>query len=149
MEHKIEVGSTVEGVVVGIKNFGAFVDLPNGICGLVHISEISEKYIINILDKLSIGQKVKVKILDHQNGKTKLSIRQADSEKSNSNLDGKRISEKEEKFVAGGKKPIAMEKNKDFETMMKKFKKYDTIIMRDLRKSMDCHRRKNKNNKKF
>ncbi|MBX5475759.1 MAG: S1 RNA-binding domain-containing protein [Clostridia bacterium] len=73
------VGDIVEGVVTGITNFGAFVELPDGPTGLVHISEVADAYVENINDYLSRGDKVKVKILsiDPAGKKIGLSIRQA------------------------------------------------------------------------
>ncbi|MBQ5502558.1 MAG: S1 RNA-binding domain-containing protein, partial [Selenomonas sp.] len=41
----IEVGSVVEGVVSGITNFGAFIELPEGKTGLIHISEVADEYV--------------------------------------------------------------------------------------------------------
>lgn len=61
---KYKVGSIVEGTVSKFLNFGAFVELESGLEGLVHISEISEERILKPSDVLSIGSKVKVKILD-------------------------------------------------------------------------------------
>lgn len=78
----IEVGSIVEGVVAGITNFGAFVELPDGKTGLVHISEVAGVYVKEVRDFLSEGDKVKVKILNvDDNGKIGLSIRQAEEKK--------------------------------------------------------------------
>ena len=48
----IEVGSIVEGVVTGITNFGAFVELPEGKVGLVHISEVADEYVRDVHDFL-------------------------------------------------------------------------------------------------
>jgi len=45
----LEVGAIIEGVVTGITNFGAFVTLPNGKTGLVHISEIADAYVKDIM----------------------------------------------------------------------------------------------------
>ncbi len=74
----VVVGSIVEGVVTGITNFGAFVQLPTGETGLVHISEIADTYVRDIRDYLKERDKVKVKILSFD-GKSKigLSIKQA------------------------------------------------------------------------
>ena len=58
-----EVGSVVDGVVSGIAKFGAFVDLPDGRRGLVHISQISEGFVKEVRDCLEVGQKVKVYIV--------------------------------------------------------------------------------------
>lgn len=75
----LEVGSIVEGVVTGITNFGAFVQLPTGQTGLVHISEIADSYVEDIRLHLKEQDKVKVKILSVNETGTKvaLSIRQA------------------------------------------------------------------------
>ena len=59
----IEVGSVVEGVVTGITNFGAFIELPEGKTGLVHISEVADVYVKDVHDFLSEQDKVKVKVL--------------------------------------------------------------------------------------
>ena len=60
----IEVGSVLEGVVTGITNFGAFVDIEEGKTGLVHISEVASVYVKEVRDFLSEGDKVKVKVLN-------------------------------------------------------------------------------------
>lgn len=74
----IAVDEVVEGTVTGITNFGAFVKLPEGKTGLVHISEISDDYVEKVSDYLKKDQKVKVKILSiSKEGKISLSIRQA------------------------------------------------------------------------
>lgn len=74
----VSVGKVVEGTVTGITNFGAFIQLPEGKSGLVHISEISHDYVEKVADYLKKDQKVKVKVLSINNdGKISLSIRQA------------------------------------------------------------------------
>ena len=60
---ELEVGSVVEGKVSGITKFGAFVSLPGGKSGLVHISEIASSYVSEVSDFLQVGQDVKVKII--------------------------------------------------------------------------------------
>ena len=68
----IEVGSIVEGVVTGITNFGAFVELPEKKVGLVHISEVADEYV----------QKIKVKVLSiDEKGKIGLSIKALEDKK--------------------------------------------------------------------
>ncbi|NLW23434.1 MAG: S1 RNA-binding domain-containing protein [Tissierellia bacterium] len=80
----VTVGKVVEGTVTGITNFGAFVQLPEGKSGLVHISEISDDYVERVADYLKRDQKVKVKILSiSEDGKISLSIRQAKPKSSN------------------------------------------------------------------
>ena len=73
----IEVGSVVEGTVTGITNFGAFVELPEGKVGLVHISEVANVYVRDVHDFLQERDKVKVKVLGiDARGKIGLSIKQ-------------------------------------------------------------------------
>lgn len=74
----IAVGKVVDGTVSGITNFGAFIQLPEGKSGLVHISEISDEYVEKVSEYLKKDQKVKVKILSiTDDGKISLSIRKA------------------------------------------------------------------------
>ena len=72
-------GTILEGTVKTITGFGAFVLLPEGQTGLVHISEIAPTYVSDIRQHLTEGQTVKVKILSvGENGKLSLSIKQAE-----------------------------------------------------------------------
>ncbi|MCF8566313.1 RNA-binding protein S1 [Alicyclobacillus tolerans] len=74
----IEVGSKLEGKITGITRFGAFVLLPGGVTGLVHISEISDSYVKDIHDHLQVNDEVTVKVINvDKDGKIGLSIRQA------------------------------------------------------------------------
>ncbi len=74
----LSIGEVVDGTVTGITNFGAFVQLPEGKSGLVHISEISHDYVEKVADYLKKDEKVKVKVLSvTKDGKISLSIRQA------------------------------------------------------------------------
>ena len=77
----LKVGAIVEGTVKTITNFGAFIDLGDGVTGLVHISEISDEYVKSVSDYLEEKQKVKVKVLsiDEENKKITLSIKKAES----------------------------------------------------------------------
>jgi S1 RNA binding domain protein len=78
----IEVGSVVEGVVTGISNFGAFVELPEGKTGLIHISEVADVYVKDVHDFLSEKDKVKVKVVSiDERGKIGLSIKQLQEKK--------------------------------------------------------------------
>jgi S1 RNA binding domain protein len=73
----IEVGSKVVGKVTGITKFGAFVELPGGETGLVHISEIADTYVTDIHEHLKVGDTVTVKVLNIRDGKIGLSIKKA------------------------------------------------------------------------
>ncbi len=70
-------GAIVEGVVTGITNFGAFVELPGGAVGLVHISEVADAYVRDVNDYLKEQEKIKVKVINiDEKGKIGLSIKQ-------------------------------------------------------------------------
>ena len=71
---KYEVGQSYEGVVKRIVDFGAFVELPDGTDGLLHISKISKERVDNIKDVLHEGQKIKVKILEFKGNKISLGM---------------------------------------------------------------------------
>ena len=73
----LEVGAVLEGKVTGITKFGAFVQLPGGASGLVHISEIANAYVSDVNDYLKLGDTVKVKVIAvNEAGKINLSIKQ-------------------------------------------------------------------------
>ncbi|KIE46380.1 S1 RNA binding domain protein [Clostridium argentinense CDC 2741] len=76
IESKFSTGDIVEGKVVKFMNFGAFVEIADGVEGLVHISEISEENITKPQDKLSLGEIVKVKILNVDKNRISLSIKE-------------------------------------------------------------------------
>ena len=74
----IEIGSKLQGKVTGITNFGAFVELPEGLTGLVHISEVADNYVKDINDHLKVGDQVEVKVINvEKDGKIGLSIKKA------------------------------------------------------------------------
>ncbi|WP_438435241.1 S1 domain-containing RNA-binding protein [Gorillibacterium sp. sgz500922] len=74
----IEVGAKLQGKVTGITHFGAFVELPEGGTGLVHISEIADNYVKDVNDHLKLADIVTVKVINvDKDGKIGLSIKQA------------------------------------------------------------------------
>ncbi|MBL1060031.1 MULTISPECIES: 30S ribosomal protein S1 [Lactobacillus] len=79
-------GDIFEGEVKSLTNFGAFVEVTDGIQGLVHVSEISNKHVDKPSDVLKVGQTVKVKVLniDPSDRRISLSIKAADSNASSS-----------------------------------------------------------------
>ena len=86
----IEVGNILPGKITGITNFGAFVDLGNRKTGLVHISEVSNSYIKDIKDVLTVGDEVQVKVMEIAgDGKVSLSIRRASSDSSEETIEDK------------------------------------------------------------
>lgn len=72
-------GSIFEGTVESLMPYGAFVQMDNGLTGLVHISKICMKRIKKPSEVLSVGQKVKVKVLEVKDGKISLSIRDVET----------------------------------------------------------------------
>ena len=76
----LEVGEVFEGKVTGITKFGAFVAMPDGKNGLVHISEIANTYVNDINEFVKEGQVVKVRVIGiGDGGKVNLSIKQAEA----------------------------------------------------------------------
>lgn len=72
------MGSVVQGKVTGITKFGAFVSLPEGRSGLVHISEIAYAYVNDVSEHLQVGQEVTVKVIGiDESGRINLSIKKA------------------------------------------------------------------------
>ncbi len=70
-------GTILEGTVRSITGFGAFINLPEGRTGLVHISEVAASYVTDIRQHLTEGQSVRVKILNADDrGRLSLSIKQ-------------------------------------------------------------------------
>ena len=74
----VEAGEILEGRVTGITKFGAFVALPGGKSGLVHISEVANAFVSDVNEYVQVGQTVKVKVLSiSPEGKINLSIKKA------------------------------------------------------------------------
>lgn len=109
---KYQLNEIVQGTVTAIKNFGAFIELPDGSTGLVHISEVSDDYVKNISHYISIGQKVKVMIIGFKDSKISLSIRRANPENKLKN-------------ISGGT-------NQNFERMMKNYLRNSSDVIKDL-----------------
>ncbi|WP_085991490.1 S1 domain-containing post-transcriptional regulator GSP13 [Oceanobacillus senegalensis] len=77
MTSKFEAGQVLDGKVTGIQPYGAFIALDEETQGLVHISEITHGFVKDINDHLTVGDEVKVKVLnvDEEKNKVSLSIR--------------------------------------------------------------------------
>ncbi len=115
----IEVGNILPGKVTGITNFGAFVDLGNRKTGLVHISEVSNSYIKDIQDVLTVGDEVQVKVMEISgDGKVSLSIRRASADSSEEKVEEKpkfQKSASRNQEGQGFKKPYAAKSAPSFE----------------------------------
>lgn len=78
MEEKIanvKIGSVVKGTVESLQPYGAFVRLEDGLSGLVHVSQISQKRVKSPKDVLNTGDEVNVKIIGLKDGKISLSMK--------------------------------------------------------------------------
>lgn len=71
----IKIGTVMNGVVETLQNYGAFIKLENGLSGLVHVSQISQKRVKQPSDVLSVGDEVQVKIIGIKDGKISLSMK--------------------------------------------------------------------------
>ncbi|HEY9062061.1 MAG TPA: S1 domain-containing RNA-binding protein [Pseudobacteroides sp.] len=127
----VEVGKIVEGKVSGITSFGAFIQLPEGKTGLVHISEVAEEYVKDIRSHLKENQVVKVKIISvDKNGKISLSIKKAQE----SNTNHRTV------------KPVDIDWNRNstdnlsFEERLAKFMKDSDEKLHDLKKNFESKR---------
>ncbi|MDF7638874.1 30S ribosomal protein S1 [Lactobacillus sp. ESL0791] len=83
-------GDIFEGEVKSLTNFGAFVEVADGIQGLVHVSEISYKHVDKPSDVLKVGQTVKVKVLNIDPGDKRISLSMKAAEPNNSDNEGSR-----------------------------------------------------------
>lgn len=149
---KPEKGSIYEGKITSITNFGAFVSLPDGPDGLVHISEVSNGFVKDINELFTVGQTVKVKVISiAENGKIALSIKQAQprEEKPQQSVIKPRPQNVERKFTPKKteQKPQfnpnvppeeyweeQISTNQGFEDMMNKFKKSSQDKFSDLKR---------------
>jgi len=74
IDENYQIGQVIEGKVVQIKEYGAFVELEPGLDGLVHISEVAHKRVGNINDELEVGQVVTAKILEIDKDRKRISL---------------------------------------------------------------------------
>ena len=115
----IEVGNILPGKVTVITNFGTFVDLGNRKTGLVHISEVSNSYIKDITDVLTVGDEVQVKVMEISgDGKVSLSIRRASADFSEETVEEKPKFQKSaprNQEGQGSKKPYSAKSAPSFE----------------------------------
>ncbi|MCM3745643.1 MULTISPECIES: S1 domain-containing RNA-binding protein [Sporosarcina] len=129
----IEVGSKLQGKVTGITNFGAFVELPNGSTGLVHISEVADNYVKDINDHLKVGDMVEVKVMNvGTDGKIGLSIRKAKPE-------AERPQRPQRPRHSGGR-PSHNERPENFEQKMAKFMKDSEERLSTLKRATESKR---------
>lgn len=83
-DHKVAMivpGTILEGTVESLQTYGAFIALQDGLSGLVHISQICQKRIKKPSEVLKVGDVVKVKVLNTNDGKISLSIKAVEEER--------------------------------------------------------------------
>lgn len=143
----LQVGDIVEGKVTGIKPFGAFVSLPEGKTGLVHISEVSYEFVQDLSAVLEDGQTVSVKVLSiAPDGKIALSIKRtqpAPERGARQQGGGARPShrpKREEKPRVWQPKPAAPQGEMSFEDMMARYKSRSEEKIADLKRVTENHR---------
>lgn len=149
---QIEVGTVLSGKVTGITTFGAFVELPEGKSGLVHISEIASEFVEDVNNHLKKGQVVTVKVIGNDNGKISLSIKQVESENAPEKPDRKLKEKSKKKRVAAVrnnrppeefefvKKNNSASGDLSFDDMLQKFKHESDEKFQDLKRSNDSKR---------
>lgn len=137
---QIEVGSIVEGKVSGITKYGAFVALPEGKTGMIHISEVSAEFVREIRDFLTENQQVRVKIINiDESGKIALSLKRARAEEDAKKAAPPGPASASASWSTAQKKRPAVTGD-PFEDMMSRFKVESDEKISDLRKSVDSKR---------
>jgi len=134
---QLEVGTVLEGKVTGITKFGAFVELPGGKTGMVHISEVAPTFVKEIRDFVSENQMVKVKILNiTPEGKISLSMKRVAEPARPGGGSAARPSR------PGGYEWQPSRRNEpvNFEDMLSKFKQTSDEKMLDLKRCMESKR---------
>jgi len=138
---ELAVGAIVDGKVTGITKFGAFVALPDGKSGLVHISEIAYSYVNEVSDHLHEGQEVKVKIIGIDQAKRiNLSIKQVEPppQRAPRQGGGQRQGGRPPKQGGGSQRPMgfvrqAPKEPTDFEDRLKQFMQSSDSKLSELR----------------
>ncbi|MDF3005116.1 MAG: RNA-binding protein [Oscillospiraceae bacterium] len=144
----VEVGSIVEGKVTGITKFGAFVELPGGKTGMVHISEIAATYVKEIRDFLQENQVVSVKVIAiTPEGKVNLSIKRAMEPAPRTNAgprpgQSQRTAPPPRRVGPGSDIDFSRQNNgpQSFEDMLSRFKQTSDDKMSDIRRNLDSKR---------
>ncbi len=128
---QLEVGAVLEGKVTGITKFGAFVELPEGKTGMVHISEVAPTFVKEIKDYVKESQIVKVKVLAiTPEGKISLSMKRAEPPVK------RQFSGRPDNYEWSPRR----NDNMSFEDMMNKFKQSSDDKLSDLKKYIDPKR---------
>lgn len=156
---QIEEGAILSGKITGLTDFGAFVEIEGGKTGMVHISEVSNTYIKDIKEKLSVGQEVKVMVITvTPEGKISLSMKRLEeapaahhpahgggyAQRSAQGAGGRPQQRPRERRsspqVWNGPKQTAPVGEQSFEDMMNRFKQVSDEKMTDLKRASESKR---------
>ena len=144
---QVKIGDIVEGKITGIKDYGVFADIGDGLSGMVHISEVSRTYVNDIHEHLKENDVMKMKVIGiSEEGKISLSIKRAlepekrfDTDKQRREKRNYQSSKPDNSFTWTQKK----EEPASFEEMMNRFKQTSDEKFSDLkRKNPEARRSK-------
>lgn len=148
---QLEVGKIYEGKVTGITKFGAFIDLGENKTGMVHISEVAPTFVKEITDFISMGETVKVRVLNiGEDGKISLSIKRAVENPTPAQQRPQQSQQRPRSSYNNnggnrGSRDFSQPRQQDsgskgFEDMLSKFMQRSDEKISDLKKSMDGKR---------
>lgn len=139
---QLEVGMVLEGKVTGITKFGAFVELPGGKTGMVHISEVAPTFVKEIRDFVTENQTVKVKVLSiGEDGKVSLSMKKAvEVVRTPNNNNRAPRPARPGGFEWQGRRNNNSSEPASFEDMMSRFKQTSDEKMSDLKRVTEAKR---------
>jgi S1 RNA binding domain protein len=129
----VEVGSIVEGTVVKLLPYGVLVKLPDGVTGLVHISEIDDRYVRDVNEYFQINDSVSVKVLNiGDRGRYELSVRQA-RPRDESAAD-------ERPVERPARRHVSPEERESFESKLSDFMRHSNERLLDLKRNIESKR---------
>lgn len=148
---QIEEGTILTGRITGLTDFGAFVELEGGKTGMVHISEVSNTYVKDIKERLSVNQEVKVVVISvNAEGKISLSMKRLEEAPAQPARQSPRAPQSGQQKprphngerrssppVWNGPKSAPVSSEQSFEDMMNRFKQVSDEKMTDLKRSSE------------
>ncbi len=138
----VTVGTVVEGTVVGITNFGAFVQIEGTGTGLVHISEIANEYVRDVNNHLKMNEKVRVKVLnvDAANGKIDLSLKQVALPDGPAGAPAVPVLPRNYRRTGRGRRELPEGADPIFEEKLSKFLKSSEERLLDIKRNLEAKR---------
>lgn len=137
-EMQAEAGQKVKGKITRITDFGAFVKMENGLTGMIHISQVSDSYVANIQDVLTVGQDVEPTVLSvDEKGRISLTLKTGKRNPRRFGSSGGRTSDPTAYATVPGAQPAVFESAPtptNFEDMLSRYKSTSEEKISDLRK---------------